>query len=185
MKKIIVLLLLSYSASAFAICEKEREERDKFRNLCLTFSGISTGIATYGGIATGGWGGVFGVFPGLVAHNQHRIWQEKEKNLADCERNYASQQAAELQRQQANLASAEAERTRVEQVNFRFDHLENEAKDRHTADVRNLMQNYMQQGLNLRDPLVQSDLRHTVQRMKTDLAAELEKLTEERKHEIN
>jgi hypothetical protein len=189
MKKAIPLLLSVLCTNAFAVCDSEKSERDEFRTLCLSIAGASTAIATYGstlpitvfGIPIGG---LLGVPPGIVAHNQCRIWMEKEQNLANCERNYAAEQEAALQRQRNELAKIQARNNRIAEINSHYDELEAAARQTHQTSVRSLAQRYMQQGRNLRDPLVQADLRQEMQRMEAELTANFQRLGEERRREI-
>ncbi len=186
MKKLVVLgVLLAGIGNAFAVCDTEREERDKFRNLCYGFTGASVGVATYAGIAIPVVGGLFGIVPGLIANNQCRIYQEKEANLARCEQDYTQRQRDELARQRGALEDAQRRNNRINEINPDYNRRDEEARNNHRAAVRQTMQRYVQQGRNLRDPLVQAELREEVQRMEGELSATLQDLAEERQRDIN
>lgn len=82
------LLLLTTSHSAFAVCEKERAEREKFRSSFETASRVASGTCAAGSLATVFTFGA-SLIPcataGGIAQNQHRILKEKENNLQACE----------------------------------------------------------------------------------------------------
>lgn len=186
MKKIIVLVVLCVSVSnAFAICENEIAERNEFRDLCLAFCGASVAVASGGCIVIPAVGGLLGIFPGLIANNQCRIWREKEANLQRCEAAHAQVQRDELARQHRALQNTQQRQTRINAINTQYNGLENTARDNHRLAVRNYMQRLIQQGRNLRDPLVQAELRQEVQRLEGELNAELLRLTHERQREVS
>ena len=186
MKKIIVLVVFCVSVSnAFAICENEIAEKNEFRDLCFGFGGASAIVAAGGCIAIPGFGGLLGIIPGLVANNQCRIWLEKEANLQRCEAAHAQAQRDELARQHRALQNTQQRQTRISAINTQYNDLENTARDNHRLAVRNALQGFIAQGRNLRDPLVQAELRQEMQRLEGELNSELLRLTHERQREVS
>lgn len=183
MKRAIIALLLM-STPAFAVCDYERDLRDKSRNLCLSLC-TASGVCVKVGMSINPWLGLTGLIPGAFAQNQCRIWVEREEQLSGCMSGYAAQQAAELQRQRDALERAKQRQARIDQINVDYDGRVNTANDTHRAAVRQYMMGLAQQGRNLRDPQVQAEIREHVRGLETNLNAELTRINEERQREIN
>jgi hypothetical protein len=179
-----LILLFSGITHAFAICEQEVNERNDTRTRCLSVSGASIGVATLGGMVHP-YAGLAGIIPGLVANNQCRIWQEKEHNLARCEHDYNAAQQAELNRQREILATVQRRNAQVAEVVSRYVPLEEAARRNCRAAIHSLMQSYIQQGRDLHDPRVQEEFRTEIQAQEKQLNAELQRLADVRKQEID
>jgi len=183
MKRAMMILLL-LSNSAFAICDHERDLRDKARDLCLGLC-TASGICVKVGMSINPWLGLTGLIPGAFAQNQCRIWGEREGQLSSCMNNYAAQQAAELQRQRDELERTRQRQARITQINSDYDARVNAANDAHRQAVRVYMMGLAQQGRNLRDPNTQAEIREHVREMETALNAELTRINQERQNAIN
>jgi hypothetical protein len=192
MKKLFIVVAVAFAmaGNAFAACEEQEAQRDKFRALCFSVAGISVASAHFGNmipVAIGPvplGGIILGGTSGLIAHNQCRIWQEKEHALKKCKDHHFRMQEDEIRRKKDEIDRINAQGDRINQINTHYDQEVATARNNHQGSVRALMARYVQEGRSLRDPLVQAQLRADVQQMETDLQNRLSQIESDRNREI-
>ncbi len=175
----IIFLCLLLTKNGFAICEREKQERDHFKGLCDTFSALSAGIAA-GASLLHPLLGLCGIIPGSVAQNVCRILTEKERNLERCQRDHYAQenQAENLEIERSKTHQRLHEQRYAVDLNHHEQAMETIRHDQN--GVRQMFIRFQQEGRNLHDPFVQIDIREIYQRLQQELREALERLEVER-----
>jgi len=171
-----IVLSLSISTSAFAVCDQERAEREHFNqlfNAAAATAAASCAAGSFFSIVTFGGSLIPCAAAGLTADNQRRIFEEKEANLKNCENEYLRQQQLQAQREadrRARIAAIQQSfNVKREQITREFD-----------AKAHQLQVEFETSGFDLSNPDVQAELKEKHQALQMELNQALDANESER-----
>jgi hypothetical protein len=182
---VLSILLLTFSANCFAICEKEREERDHFKSLVdgagTTSSALGIAGTVIGTICLGPVGGLFGLLaaaPAPCGENWKRILDEKEANLKNCEEGH--RRAQELAQQ--NEIDRQA---RILKIYKKFDELSGRAKERSRYRMKKFISKLVDQGFDTNDGRIQHEITEHQYKLEDQLLRRLEFIERQRQLQLS
>ena len=169
LKSVALGTLFCLSNQAFAVCDRERRERDEFKGHFDDASKAT--IATFGtslipcAAASG------------TADNQKRIFNEKEANLQNCE--LANLHAAEAAAREASTRLA-----RIRAINTAYQ-IKRDQKVRDFQDKSDTLQGeYLHSGFDLSNPDIQEEIRLEQKALQDELNSQIQELEFERSREV-
>ena len=182
-----VVLLLSFSTQAFAVCEQERNEYANWNTKCETLSAASQVTGVAGGIfaiVTFGASMIPCAATCAAAQNACRIRDEKQHNLSKCEAYQAnlahqSQVAAQL-----SLQTEQAKRNKIAQINADFAAKKIKLYQVYDQMILDFVNNFASDGWDLDDPDSQNVIRTTRANVDLERNQKLDQLEIDRKQEI-
>lgn len=166
-----MLLIVTTSNAAFAVCEKEREERDNFRRNFETSSRVASVTCAIGSLFSFASGGA-SLIPcggtGSVAQNQNRIFKEKENNLQACENE-------NLRRQQLIAEQEIEKKKRIEFIQYSYNTKRDQIIRDFVIKFQQIVTEFEMEGYDLSNPDIQLEIREKQEELQKQLDLALEK----------
>ncbi len=187
MSILLSLMVLCFSMNAFAVCEKERAERDEWKNRFEKSKGTTNLL---GGAIGGAIGFLCGGPPGAAVGglvlggagyvptcNFERIYLEKEKNLSDC-----LDREARLEKIKAdNEARDQAALVRIHKET---DDMRKAAIEYFDNELEEFTQDFIDEGYDINQPHIQREIADKAATLQADLQRYLTELEDYRKKRV-
>ncbi len=172
----LMALGLIISANAFAVCDRERAEREQFKHRFDAAAATATASCAAGSfftIITFGASLIPCATAGLAANNQKRILDEKEANLQACENEYLRQQQLQAQREIDRKA-------RIDSIQQAFNVKRDQITREFETKRQQLIVEFETSGYDPGNPDVQAEIKEKQEELQKELNQALDAIESER-----
>ena len=182
------LILTVFSLNAFAFCESERDEYERWNSRCEKLSATSE--------LTGYAGGVFAfVTFGLsmapcaaataAAHNACRIMEEKKNNLERCESYHVGLATEGRKAEAIRLAKEKERQDTINQINDKYMGKQDRINAKYDQLIEDFVNSCAVDGWDLDDPETEALIQNTTSDFEAERNTKLGRLEAKRREELS
>ena len=185
---LVVVLLLSISTQAFAVCEQERNEFEDWNTRCEKLCAASQITGTAGGIfaiVTFGASLIPCAAAIGAAKNACRIRDEKRNNLNNCEKFQTDLANQVLKDAEILLQAKQARQNKIAQINTDYADKKLKITQLYDKKIQDFVDNFVTEGWDINDPDSQELIRTTRADMEHERDLILDQLEIDRKLEVS